>query len=115
MLILLVLLTHAYWLSALGGYLIQQETAQQLTALRMTHDGHTAPISPATISTAGERVRRHRERRQLGLRCVSLQIWDRELDELIRRGLLKPDGRDDVDEIKHAIYAVLDRALGADQ
>jgi len=71
--------------------------------------------APTPRSPGVKRVQRHRERRQLGLRCVTIQVWERELDEFVRQGLLKPERRYDVYEIKHAIYAVLDRALGADQ
>ena len=62
-------------------------------------------------SAAAERMRRHRERRQFGLRCVTLQVRDGEIEELIRRGLLQADMRNDVHEIREALYAHLDRTL----
>jgi hypothetical protein len=67
----------------------------------------------ATRSAAAERMRRHRERRQFGLRCVTLQVRDGEIEELIRRGLLRADMRNEVYEIREALYAHLDRTLRA--
>ena len=58
-------------------------------------------------------MRRHRERRQFGLRCVTIQVRDGEIKELIRRGLLRVDMRNDVHEIREALYVHLDRTLGA--
>ena len=73
-----------------------------------THPSNTAL---ATRSAAAERMRRHRERRQFGLRCVTLQVRDGEIEELIRRGLLRADMRNDVYEIREALYVHLDRTL----
>src|SRR5215469_4543819 len=70
-------------------------------------------IAPATRSAAAERMRRHRERRQFGLRCVTLQVRDAEIEELIRRGLLRAIMRNDVHEIREALYAHLDSTLRA--
>jgi hypothetical protein len=47
------------------------------------------------ISAAGERMRRHRQRRRDRLRCLMIKLRDSEIDQLIRRGLLSPEGRDD--------------------
>ena len=47
------------------------------------------------ISAAGERMRRHRQRRRDKLRCLIIELRESEIDELIRRGLLPPEGRDD--------------------
>jgi hypothetical protein len=63
--------------------------------------------------SAAERMRRHRERRQMGLRCVTLQVWDREIEMLIQRGLLPTEMRNDLHEIREALYLHLDRTLGA--
>jgi hypothetical protein len=63
--------------------------------------------------SAAERMRRQRERRQMGLRCVTLQLWDREIERLIQRGLLPAEIRNDLHEIREALYLHLDRTLGA--
>jgi hypothetical protein len=74
----------------------------------------TSPPSAAPATRpAAERMRRHRERRQFGLRCVTIQVRDGEIKELIRRGLLRVDMRNDVHEIREALYVHLDRTLGA--
>ena len=69
--------------------------------------------SPATRSAAAERMRRHRKRRQAGLRCITIQVWDQEIETLIRRGLLPSVMRNDLHEIREALYAHLDRTLRA--
>jgi len=71
------------------------------------------PPTAVPRSSAAERMRRHRERRLLGFRCVTLQVRDREIDTLIQRGLLRPEMRNDVHEIREALYTHLDRTLGA--
>jgi hypothetical protein len=67
--------------------------------------------APATRSATAERMRRHRERRQFRLRCVTLQVRDGEIEELIRRGLLRADMRNNIHEIREALYVHLDQTL----
>jgi hypothetical protein len=52
----------------------------------MTANPPTA--APATRSAAAERMRRHRERRRDGLRCVTIELRETEIDALTRRGFL---------------------------
>ena len=63
-------------------------------------------------SRAAERMRRHRERRREGLRCVRVEIRESEIRSLVRRGLLKEECRHDPDAIVSAVYAFLDQKLG---
>jgi hypothetical protein len=65
-------------------------------------------IRKATAS----RVRLHRARRRHGLRCLMIQIRDREIDALVRQGLLDSEKRDDTTEIRAAFHQYLDRTLG---
>jgi hypothetical protein len=65
------------------------------------------------LSPAAERMRRHRQRRRDGLRCFVLQIRVTEIDELIRRGLLKQELRNDSIAVRKALYSHLDRTLAA--
>jgi hypothetical protein len=62
-------------------------------------------------SAAGLRMRRHRERRRDGLRCMTIELRETEVTELIRKGLLNNDARNDLSSIKRAFYAFLDRTL----
>ena len=62
---------------------------------------------------AGDRMRRHRERSRSGLRCLTIEIREGEVAELIRRGLLKPETRNNRNAIIEALYAHLDRTLGS--
>ena len=74
----------------------------------MTTNPPTAP--PATRSTAAERMRAHRQRRRDGLRCVTIELRETEIDALIGR---KAVARNDQDAIRDALYAHLERTLDA--
>jgi hypothetical protein len=63
------------------------------------------------ISAAGERMRRHRQRRRLKLRCLLIELRESEIDAPIRRGLLPPEDRDDPETVSEALYAFFDHAL----
>jgi hypothetical protein len=75
----------------------------------MTTNPPTA--APATHSPAAERMRLHRERRRKGLRCLTIELRETEIDALARNGFLKADARNDQDAIRDALYAHLDRTL----
>jgi hypothetical protein len=64
-------------------------------------------------SAAAERMRRHRQRRRDGLRCLIIELRETEIDTLIRIGLLKAETRNDMDSVSRALYAHLDHTLGA--
>ncbi len=66
---------------------------------------------PPTASAL--RMRLHRDRRRSGLRCLTLQVRDREIDALVRRGLLTAEKRNVVREITMAFYKFLDLTLGS--
>ena len=71
------------------------------------------PTEPVTRSPAAERMRRHRERRRNRLRCLTIELREREIDALIRKGLLKPETRNQIYDLQMALYAFLDGTLGA--
>ena len=85
----------------------------------MAHDTETAvtspPTGPVVRSPAAQRMRRHRERRRNKLRCLIIELREREIDALIRRGLLKPETRNVAYDVQMALYAFLDGTLGAKQ
>jgi hypothetical protein len=68
-----------------------------------------------TLSTSpgAERMRRHRQRRRDGMRCLQLEIRDTEIDDLIRRKLLKEETRSDKQAILYAFYEFLEGSLDA--
>ena len=72
--------------------------------------GPTTP--PIARSAAAQRMRAHRQRRREGLRCVVVQLRETEIDELIRKGLLQADARNDVYAVRNALHAHFDRTLG---
>ena len=75
------------------------------------HLGQNGDLAQATPSTAALRMRRHRERRRDGLRCMTIELRETEIDALIRRGLLEEDTRNDLQAVRTAFYGFLDRAL----
>jgi hypothetical protein len=58
-------------------------------------------------------MRRLRNRRKDGRRCLTIELFDEEVDALVRRGLLKPETRNDPTAVCQALYDHLDRTLGA--
>jgi len=73
----------------------------------------TTPEPSISRSPAAERMRRHRERRRDGLRCLTIELRETERDALIRKGLLKADARNDLHAVREALYAHLDNTLGS--
>ena len=67
---------------------------------------------PATRTAAAGRMRRHRQRRRDGLRCLMIELRETEIDALITNGLLLPENRHDYELVQSAFYAFLDHALG---
>ena len=93
-----------------GGHVIKQKlppTRQdaEMTAIQPT----TEPVAP---SAAAERMRRYRQRRRDGLRCLMIELRETEIDALISNGLLAADNRQDYDSVQSAFYAFLDDAFG---
>ena len=66
------------------------------------------PTTKLPRSLAAERMRRHRERRRDGLRCLTIELRETEIDVLLGR---KADARNDADAIRDALYAHLERTL----
>jgi hypothetical protein len=60
-------------------------------------------------------MRRHRERRRDGLRCLTIELRETEIDALARNGFLRSDARNDPDAIRDALYAHLDRTFDETQ
>ena len=81
----------------------------------MTYDAEltvTPPTKePDARSAAAERMRRHRERRRMGLRCLMIEVRETEIDALVRAGLLGAEMRNDPVSIIEALYAHLNRTL----
>jgi hypothetical protein len=64
-------------------------------------------------SPAAERVRLHRRRRSIGVRCLTIELREIEIDDLIRRGLLPSESRTDRAAVVGALYKFLDMTLSA--
>ena len=70
-----------------------------------------ALADPAARSPAAERMRLFRERKRKGLRCLTIELRETEIDGLIRKGMLKAEMRNDVNAILEALYEHLERTL----
>ena len=80
----------------------------------MTHNAEltvTPPTTEPARSAAAERMRLHRERRRMGLRCLTIQVFETEIDRLIRNGFLNWEMRNDQIAIRDALHNFLDEAL----
>jgi hypothetical protein len=66
---------------------------------------------PRSPSAAALRMRRHRERRRDGLRCVTIELRETEITALIRKSFLTENARNDLRAVKSAFYDFLDGAL----
>jgi hypothetical protein len=63
-------------------------------------------------SPAAARMRLHRERRRAGLRCLTIELRETEIDVLVGKGLLNSEMRHDSHVVRQALYAHLDQTLG---
>jgi len=61
--------------------------------------------------TAGKRMRRHRQRRRAGYRCITVEIGERDVAGLIRRWHLDPESRNDCTAIRGALHAWSDKSI----
>jgi hypothetical protein len=77
----------------------------------MAHDAERTTTAPVARSPAAERMRLHRERKRQGLRCLTIELRETEIDALIREGLLKSETRNDPSAVSNALYAFLDGTL----
>jgi SOS response regulatory protein OraA/RecX len=66
-------------------------------------------LTKAPISAAAERMRRHRARRRDGLRSLTIELHEREVDALIRSGFLEKSSRNDANAVVQALYRVFNR------
>jgi len=71
-------------------------------------------ISGAEPTDAAMRMRRHRERRREGLCCLTVELRESEIDELVRLGVLSAGDRADKIAVLGAFYEFLDGTLSRD-
>jgi hypothetical protein len=87
-------------------------SAQHLNGIRLYEMTTNQPTAKPR-SSAAERMRAHRQRRRDGMRCVSLEIRNSEINALICRKLLKPEMHNDLSAIIDALYIFLESNLDA--
>src|SRR5262249_17174703 len=98
-----------------SGNLIAQSSEETGWVYMSEHaeisSGLTTP--PIVCSPAARRMRAHRKRRQAGRRCLTIELRETEVTELIRRKLLEADARHDKNAVRVALYRHLDDTLDA--
>jgi hypothetical protein len=70
-------------------------------------------IEPPPPSAAAKRMRLHRERRRQGLRCLTIELRETDVAELIKRGFLRSEDQNEAEAVRKALYLFLDRAVEA--
>ena len=71
------------------------------------------PVSEGRVTAGARRMRASRQRQREGLRCVTLELREVEIDRLIDLGHLRQDEREDRNQVLLAMYRFLDySALG---
>ena len=66
---------------------------------------------PST-ATSAHRMRLHRQRKQAGLHCLTVELRESEIAVLVQKGMLHSDKRHDARSLRDALYGFLDRHLG---
>jgi hypothetical protein len=56
-------------------------------------------------------MRRHRERRQRGMRCLWVELHATEINTFVRMGLIKAEMRNDPNAIREGLHAFLGGTL----
>jgi hypothetical protein len=90
----------------LTGQLIRSNKAnlsRQVTVNEFVH-----PPNPAAA-----RMRLHRDRRRGGLRCLTIELRETEIDALIEKRLLTSEMRHDPGAVCDALYLHLEQTLGS--
>ena len=72
---------------------------------------NTTMLDRPSRSTAAERMRRYRERRNKKLRCLTVEIRDCEIEALVQMGLLNQETRNDTIAITEALHSFMDQTL----
>jgi hypothetical protein len=70
------------------------------------------PCGEPARSPAATRTASYRARRRAGLRCVTIQVRQSELDLLVKWDLLAPEQRTNRGAITQALHRFLDNTLG---
>jgi hypothetical protein len=88
-----------------------------MSMMTLDNDART-PVPQSTKSLArlraAERMRLYRQRRRDGVRCVTIELRNFEIYDLISLGLLRYEMRNDVDAIRRALRKLIDQATGCD-
>jgi len=74
---------------------------------RVTGNSVAADREPKEPTPTALRMRRHRERRNLGFSTYPIEIHQSTLDSLVEKGLLSREGRDDKDQIVEVVEGLL--------
>lgn len=68
-------------------------------------------IGRKAASSGAARMRLYRRRRREGLRCVTIQLHEAEVEALVRKEWLKPETRNDLAALTEALHDHLGYSL----
>lgn len=91
--------------------MLEEEEELAVTESEYAKPDMAAPTAKLArpLSPAAERMRRTRERRRAGQRCVPVVVFDREVEALVKIGLLDEVARNDTHAIGNALGKLMDR------
>jgi hypothetical protein len=59
---------------------------------------------PPSHRPNADRMRRHRDRRRNGIRCVTIELYEQEVQALVNKGWLKAETRNDPAALIEALH-----------
>jgi hypothetical protein len=84
------------------------ETRASYWLFQSSYKAMTEVTNAKSSSPGAIRMERSRDRRRRHLRCVTIQVRDREIAAFIRSGYLLRERREDPKAIAHAVHQLLD-------
>jgi hypothetical protein len=78
----------------------------------MTGAPNDLPTETRTQSAGAQRMALHRSRRRHGLKCITIELRETEIDLLVRQGRLSRDRRADRIAVRNALHALLEDVFG---
>ena len=78
----------------------------------MTDAPNDLPTQIKMKSAGAQRMALYRSRRRSGLRCITIEVRETEVDALVRQGRLSRDRRADRIAVRNALHALLEDVFG---
>ena len=79
---------------------------------RVLKPSRTTGVPVRLLSPSAKRMREYRRRRRRGMRCVTVQVSEADIEALVAKGYLAPSGRAEANAIQEAADMFISDALG---